>query len=209
MIYRFKIWFDDVEDVVRVIDIKPGQTFLDFHNILHDSLGFDKGRGSFFESDDRWRKLQELALDAGNPYSEQAKDMSMAAIKNWVNDPYQRFIYICDPDANWTLFCELMSIVDEMVNKTYPLVFRTEGKAPKQKEDNHLRLIQDNEFEALAAKILQNKKQTNVMEGAEEEIVDAEDEEEDEEEEAESEFDSFGLDELNMDGFSETTEGQS
>ena len=37
MIYRFKVWFEDLEDVVRWIDIKPSHSFLDFHNVIHST----------------------------------------------------------------------------------------------------------------------------------------------------------------------------
>lgn len=42
MIYRFKVWFEEEEDINRVIDIQPGATFLDFHNAILDSIGFKK-----------------------------------------------------------------------------------------------------------------------------------------------------------------------
>ena len=42
MIYRFKIWFEHKDEVIRWIDIKPSQTFLDFHEAIQDAIGFDK-----------------------------------------------------------------------------------------------------------------------------------------------------------------------
>ncbi|MFN6048632.1 MAG: IS1096 element passenger TnpR family protein, partial [Bacteroidota bacterium] len=61
MVYRFKIWFEDMDDVVRWIEIKPSHTFMDFNNIIQEAIGFDnKELASFFVSDDRWRKISEV-----------------------------------------------------------------------------------------------------------------------------------------------------
>ncbi|MFN5252319.1 MAG: IS1096 element passenger TnpR family protein [Bacteroidia bacterium] len=195
MIYRFKVWFEDVEDVTRWIDVKPSHTFLDFHNIIQESIGFDKKEfASFYISDDKWRKLMEISLeDMQMGDDDQNADpvmlMKDSRMRDFINDPHQRFVYITDFVANWTLFCELHAIADEQPKKEYPLIFKSEGKAPRQREDSKFKLLDDNEFDALAAKILAAKGATNIMEGAEEELlaaVDGDDEEKDE----------FGFDEL-------------
>ena len=40
-IYKFKISFEDFDDVVREIDIKSNQTFEDLHRALHKSIGYN------------------------------------------------------------------------------------------------------------------------------------------------------------------------
>jgi len=197
VIYRFKIWFEDIDDVVRWIDIKPSHTFLDFHHIIQDAIGFDKKElASFYVSDDRWRKHMEVSLEDMTMGEEEdnaqpAVMMKDSRLRDFINDPHQRFVYITDYVANWTLFCEMQSISDELPKKEYPLVHKSEGKAPRQREDSKFKMLDDNEFDALAAKILAAKGAKNIMEGAEEELV--ADLGEDEDEEA----DEFGLDELN------------
>lgn len=210
MVYRFKIWFEDMEDIVRMIDIKPNHTFLDFHNIIQESIGFDKKEfSSFYISDDKWRKLMEISLedmDMGEKEDESDNIsvlMKDSRLRDFINDPHQRFVYITDFVANWTLFCELQTITDEVAGKSYPLVYRSEGKAPRQREDSKFKLLDENEFDALAAKILAAKG-GNIMEGAEEELVEDEDS-------ADDEDDDFGFDEFTGDGdldegFSEVSE---
>jgi hypothetical protein len=196
MIYRFKVWFEEIEDVVRWIDIKPSHSFLDFHHAIQDAIGFDKKEfSSFYISDDRWRKLMEISLEdmhmgEDEESAQPAVLMKDSRLRDFINDPHQRFVYITDFVANWTLLCELQAIADEQPKKEYPLTYRTEGKAPRQREDSKFKMLDDNEFDALAAKILAAKGAKNIMEGAEEELVaDAGDEEE--------ESDEFGFDELN------------
>lgn len=213
MIYRFKIWFEDIEDVVRFIDIKPSHSFLDFHNIIQESIGFDKKEfSSFYVSDEKWRKLMEISLedmkmDENDTSGDPIVLMKDSRVRDFVNDPHQHFIYITDFIANWTLMCELHAIADEAPKKEYPLVYRSEGKAPRQREDSKFKLLDENEFDALAAKILAAKGGKGIMEGAEEELV--LDEGDDDEEK-----DEFGFDELNDntdedfstgDGFTELT----
>lgn len=215
MIYRFKIWFEDIEDIVRIIDIKPSHTFLDFHNTIQESIGFDKKEfSSFYVSDDKWRKLMAINLEDMNMGEDEDENddlsvlMKDSKIRDFVNDPHQHFIYITDFVANWTLLCELQTITDESPRSVYPLVFRSEGKAPRQREDSKFKLLDENEFDALAAKILAAKGAKDIMEGAEEELLDADDSDDDEDK------DEFGFDELNDntdddfstgDGFSELT----
>jgi hypothetical protein len=210
MIYRFKVWFEDLEDVVRWIDIKPSHSFLDFHNIIQESIGFDKKEPtSFYISDDKWRKLFEICLDdMGMNDTENPEPKSLmkdARLRDYINDPHQRFIYITDFLAMWTLNCELQMIADDAPKKEYPLVFRSEGKSPRQREDSRFKMLDDNEFDALAAKILAAKTGKNIMEGAEEELLDEEDEEDDDDlglnEYGDSPDDEFG-----MDGFSEVSD---
>jgi Plasmid pRiA4b ORF-3-like protein len=195
MIYRFKVWFEDVEDVTRWIDVKPSHTFLEFHNIIQESIGFDKKEfASFYISDDKWRKLMEISLeDMHMGEDDQNADpvmlMKDSRLRDFINDPHQRFVYITDFVANWTLFCELQAIADEQPKKEYPLIYRSEGKAPRQREDSKFKLLDDNEFDALAAKILAAKGAANIMEGAEEELLAAEDTDDEEK-------DEFGFDEL-------------
>ncbi|MCC7297993.1 MAG: hypothetical protein IT244_06630 [Bacteroidia bacterium] len=215
MIYRFKIWFEDMEDIVRWIDFKPSHNFLDFHNAIQDAIGFDKKEfASFYISDDKWRKLMEISLEdmsmgENDDNSDPSVLMKDSRLRDYINDPHQRFIYVTDFVANWTLLCEMQGVFDDQPKKEYPLLYRSEGKAPRQREDSKFKLLDENEFDALAAKILAAKGGKNIMEGAEEELVAGVVEDDDEEEK-----DEFGFDELSEgtdddfatgDGFSELT----
>jgi hypothetical protein len=174
-------------------------------NIIFDK----KEPTSFYISDDKWRKLFDICLDdMGMNDTENPEPKSLmkdARLRDYINDPHQRFIYITDFLAMWTLNCELQMIADDAPKKEYPLVFRSEGKSPRQREDSRFKMLDDNEFDALAAKILAAKTGKNIMEGAEEELLDEEDEEDDDDlglnEYGDSPDDEFG-----MDGFSEVSD---
>ncbi|MFZ9970100.1 MAG: IS1096 element passenger TnpR family protein [Bacteroidia bacterium] len=165
MVFRFKIWFENDDEVIRWIDIKPSSSFLDFHNAIQDAIGFDKKElASFYVSDTQWKKHMEITLE--NMFDDEDMDsetampspvMSQTKLREWINDPHQRFIYVSDYVAQWTLFIELQSIQDPRADASYPLLVKSEGKAPRQREDSKFKMLDDNEFDALAAKILAAK----------------------------------------------------
>lgn len=151
MIYRFKVWFEEDEDINRIIDIMPGASFQEFHHIIMDSIGFKKDvPSSFYSSDDNWRKGKEISLK-----DEQKLMMSKARLKEFVNDPHQKFILITDFNEQWTLYIELQSIQNDVKGISYPFVFRTVGKAPKQNEGvGRFKIVDENEFDEMANKLV-------------------------------------------------------
>lgn len=160
MVYRFKIWFENQDDVIRWIDIKPSQTFKQLHEAIQSAIGFDgKELASFYISDSRWKRLSEIMLEDMTEGENELPTitMEMARLRDYINDPHQRFIYVTDYLANWTLLCEMQSIEDPKANTTYPMLVKSEGKSPRQREDSKFKMLDDSEFDAIAAKILASK----------------------------------------------------
>jgi hypothetical protein len=55
-LYRFKVTFEDYDEVSRDIDIKSNQTFLDLHKAIHQSTGYNpEFPSSFYISNDQDR----------------------------------------------------------------------------------------------------------------------------------------------------------
>ena len=132
-IYRFKVTFEDYEEVYREIEIKSSQTFEEFHNIILKSIDFDgSADASFFISDDYWRKGEEIALRPSENKKEEAKRLmnkcKMAAL---IDDPHQKFVYVYDKNAHWSFMIELLKIVADDPKATYPKCAKTVGVAPK------------------------------------------------------------------------------
>jgi len=135
VVYRFKVMFEDHEDVVRDIEITNLQTFEDFHNIIQSSIGFDASKpASFFICTDHWIKEQEIVLEArkdkaGNDFPL----MKNSLIKDHINDPHKKMMYIFDYEANWSFFVELSKIIPAADEKRlYPVCVKSSGDAPKQ-----------------------------------------------------------------------------
>lgn len=143
-VYRFRIVFEDHEDVVREIDILGKQTYEEFHRAIQEAIAFDNSKdASFFMSDDYWRKGQELALnpppqdDDDDDYpsvkkKKEVRHMSKSKIAEYIEDPHQKMVYVFDPAVKWTLMIELSKIVPLDGKVNYPKTTKTEGAAPKQ-----------------------------------------------------------------------------
>lgn len=158
MIYRFKIWFEDEEDIIRWIDLKPSHSFLDFHHIILQSIAFKGSEpASFYISNDRWAKGFEITLqDMGFEETDTPTVlMNQSRLKDFINDPHQKFVYVYDFMQMWTLHIELQQITDPDPKKTYPFVYKSEGVAPKQHNNlGGFDLIPDNEFDNIAADLI-------------------------------------------------------
>lgn len=198
MVYRFKVTFEDNEDVYREIEIKSTQTFEDFHNIIMQSIGFDNMHdASFFISDDYWRKGEEIRLKS----AEGLRQMSKCKMALLIDDPHQKFVYIYDPKSNWTFLVELLKIVPDDAKASYPKIAKTIGEAPKQHiATNVVPVVGDEEFDDEephnddeAYTLAHSEDETALLEGEEgEEEVAAEEEEEVHDDEESSEFDDGG-----------------
>jgi hypothetical protein len=133
-VYRFKVYFEDDESVIREIDIKSSHTFEEFHKIIQSSIGFDGAHpASFFVSGDTWRRGKEIIL-LHKSHSQGLKGtwMHETRIATYVEDPHQRFLYEFDPEGgNWIMLVELMKIIPE-ASVTYPRVNKSIGIAPQQ-----------------------------------------------------------------------------
>lgn len=144
-IYRFRISFEDFDEVVREIDIKSTQTFEDLHKAVHRSTGYSAEKSSsFFVSTDNWIKGDEIAylpnqrkLDRGVALMEKAK------LSNFIEDPHQKFYYIYNFDRPFDFHVELIKIILETdPNIEYPFLVKSTGEAPK--------IIDKNNFGAVA-----------------------------------------------------------
>ncbi len=130
-LYKFRITFEDYDDVFRDIEIKSSQNFEDLHKAIQTAIGFDSTHpASFYMSNDNWIKGEEITLienTKGIPLMHQSK------LSNFILDPHQKIYYIFDINVMWTFFIELVKIqVNEEENVTYPRCIKSSGVAPKQ-----------------------------------------------------------------------------
>ncbi len=145
-VYRFRVAFEDNEDIYREIEIKSTQHFEDFHNMIVQSVGFDNLHdASFFISDDLWRKGDEIGL---RPTDEEEvdprkrrdlplkKQMNKCKMASLIDDPHQKFVYVYDPKTSWTFLVELVKILLDDPKGSFPKVTKSGGESPKQHKDS-------------------------------------------------------------------------
>lgn len=131
-IYKFRLTFEDYEDISRDIEIRSSQTFQDFLTIILKSIGFDnKHAASFFVSDEYWRKQTEITL-LPEDVEDGVKLMKNTRIASCIIQPNQRFILLYDKQVQWSLLIELIKLVKEDTLAEYPRCIKSHGQAPKQ-----------------------------------------------------------------------------
>lgn len=138
-IYRFKISFEDFDDIVREIDIKTTQTFEDLHRAIHRSTGYNADKSSsFYVSTDNWIKGDEIAL---LPNERKVKNgvalMENSKLSSFIEDPHQKFYYTYNFERPFDFHVELTKIILENdPNIEYPFLVKSIGEAPKIIEKN-------------------------------------------------------------------------
>lgn len=134
-VYRFRVTFEDYDEVTRDIEIKSTQFFHDFLHCIQTSIGFDDVKASsFYMSNDNWIKGQEIStLKRKNKFGEESILMEKARLCDFIADPHQKIYYHYDHDSNWTFMIELMKILPtDDATKTYPVCIKSAGVAPRQ-----------------------------------------------------------------------------
>ncbi len=163
-VYKFRVIFEENDDVYRDIEIKSGQTFEELHNAIQEAYKFDKKHAaSFFVSDDYWRKGQEITLRKEDLKLDEEeirkkvdpkKLMAETKIAKHIDQPHQRFVYIFDPAAQWSFLIELMKIDAENPKTKYPVCVKSVGKEPKQYKQQNLIKEEVSGEDALLAALL-------------------------------------------------------
>ncbi len=133
-VYKFRVSFEDYDDISRDIEIKSNQTFADFHKTIHQSIGFDgNASASFYMSNDYWHKGKEITQFEKDLKNEKVSLMDASVLKNFIVDPHQKIYYVFNFEKPWTFHIELIKIViNEDAKVAYPLCVKTIGEAPKQ-----------------------------------------------------------------------------
>ena len=116
-VYRFRVTFEDFDDVHRDIEIKSTQTFEELHQSIHTAIGFDGAKpSSFYMSDDYWKKGKEITnRELKESEKEYVSLMKKARLCDFISDPHQKIYYIFDFTAMWTFRIELVKIYRSII----------------------------------------------------------------------------------------------
>jgi hypothetical protein len=166
--YRFRLLFEDQEDFLRDIEIKPSQTFSEFHDIIKQCVGLEGNElASFFVCDRKWQKSQEITLidmiggeeTPGKDADENdesaiemklpIKVMEQVRLKEAIEDPHQRFVYEYDFLNPKTFYLELTRILDTDPTKEYPVCVKKEGTLAVTVMPNITSFLDDPDEEAM------------------------------------------------------------
>jgi Plasmid pRiA4b ORF-3-like protein len=160
IVYRFKVIFEEVDEVERMIDIRANQTFRDFYRAIIESIKFDANvEASFFISGDNWRKGKEITSSD----KEGVLQMADCKLNRFVNDPHQKIMLSTHDQMEWALRIQLFKIHQADNALAYPLCIKSIGVAPKQNKVVTIGLA-TNEFEELVDEIISEEEQPDISE---------------------------------------------
>ena len=130
LIFRFKVTFEDVDDVERIIDVSSKNTFKEFHHFIQESIKFDNLKpASFYKANDSWRGSEEFSTTN----KQNARSAGASELGKFIEDPHQKFLYNYDPEVgNWHIRAEIIKLLKTDDNVKYPSLHKSIGIAPKQ-----------------------------------------------------------------------------
>ncbi len=134
MVYKFRLISDEVKDFVRDIEILSEQTFYDLHSTMVEDFHYDRSQlASFFLTNGEWEKLQEFTLfDMSEDRKHHTSLMDKCTLKNYIDLPRQRMLYIFDIFNERLIFIELTETIQTPDSGHYPRITYSEGHPPRQ-----------------------------------------------------------------------------
>ncbi|MEI8047149.1 MAG: hypothetical protein WCI92_07205 [Bacteroidota bacterium] len=169
--YRFRILLEEQDDFLRIIEIKPGQTFRDFHDIILKSVEIEGNElASFFVCDPLWNKQREITLidmgiklpDAGTDEDEDGKPviipmpvliMDDVKIRDVIEDPHQRILFEYNFLNPRVFYIELSKVVDTDAKKEYPVCVKKEGTLSPTAAPDFLSFLDDPDENAMLSEL--------------------------------------------------------
>lgn len=132
-IYRFKISFEDYDEVIREIDMPSTSTFEDLHLAIQKANAYPSDvPASFYKSNDQWRKGEEITYMPGQEKQDrEIREMKDAKLNRYIDDPHQKFYYTYNFAHPVYFHVQLIKISKEDPGLTYPHLFRSVGTSPK------------------------------------------------------------------------------
>lgn len=154
-IYKFRVYYDEVEDFIRDIEILSSDNFENFHKILFSAIGLSGNElSSFSICDSKWNKQKEITLiDMGDdcvaaePEYDEEDDyttksnlpkfvMKDSVLKNFITDPHQHIIYEYDFLNPKIFYIELMKTLQATEGVDYPRCTNSVKEMPKETPKN-------------------------------------------------------------------------
>ena len=136
MIYKFRITSSEVVGFVREIEINHEQTYLEFHNKIQETIGYDNSQmASFYQIGSTGERGLEIALFEMNTEEDDNLNvvpMDVAMMREFVSSERPDLIYVFDFFSNRYFNLELIEKEISKSRAKYPKCSVSKGDAPEQ-----------------------------------------------------------------------------
>ncbi len=136
MIYTFKITSSEVEGFVREIEIDHEQTYLEFHNKIQESIGYDNTQmASFYQVKPTGERGLEIALFEMNTEEDDNLNivpMDVSMMREFVSPKRPELIYVFDFFSDRFFDVVLSAKRNTKPRAKLPKCTVSEGDAPEQ-----------------------------------------------------------------------------
>lgn len=132
-IFKLRVIVDTEEDVFRDIEISTHATFEQFHQSILKAFEWEEGEmASFYLSNDKWEKGQEIPLMDMGLKTEDGREFTMKSMKlaELIHGADSKLIYVYDFLRMWCFYIELQGLYDADANVLYPRLAMVYGDAP-------------------------------------------------------------------------------
>lgn len=132
-IFKFRVCWEEDDQIYRDIALKSGQTFDLFHAAIFKAFEIKENKpASFFESNERWQEGREISSEIKvNIKGAPALAMIKTPVSALTNQPEKRFLYRYGVEKTWLFLITLIALEKEAdETKEYPLIVKSEGISP-------------------------------------------------------------------------------
>ena len=129
-VIRFEIQVDELDNVIREIELKPSHTFRNLSEAILSAFGINASRGaSFFTSNNKWQKLNEITLGRDSKFEKPINGLKTTIEKALKNT--NRFVYFSEDVPQFTFLMAAQERESKAAPKKFPRVVKSSGKLPK------------------------------------------------------------------------------
>lgn len=132
---KFKVYWEDDSDIFRDIEILSAQSFYEFHQCIKTHFQLPEVlEASFYLADDRYIKGREISSTIEkNLRDAPALSMKKTPLGALMNDPHQKFVYVCMNDKQWHFNLDVITFKEDHPDThLFPRCVRSEGLSPSQ-----------------------------------------------------------------------------
>ncbi|HRY99513.1 MAG TPA: hypothetical protein P5550_10710 [Bacteroidales bacterium] len=135
MIYKYRMLSEANEDFLREFELKASNSFLEFHELIQQTVKFSTLElASFFICDGGWNRMTEITLldmQEANPDEEGYEPplmMKDALLRDYMEEPRQRIVYEYDFLRPKTFYIEMNGIAKAEEGTAYPRCVYSRGE---------------------------------------------------------------------------------